>query len=94
MKGDKNKSWVGGKDGYCKRQTLIRDNFICQECGYSNKDIMIVDHIKPKSLYPELKYVIDNLRTLCPNCNAIKTLQDIKKYQVNRRRSDKWNIVA
>jgi hypothetical protein len=92
MVGSNNKSWLGGRYTYFKNKALIRDNYTCQKCGFSDKNIMIVDHIKPKSIYPELELDINNLMTLCPNCNATKTLNDIKKYQTGRRVKEKWKI--
>ena len=42
-------------------------------CGFSNRDIMEVDHIKPKILFPDQKYKLENLMTLCPNCHRMKS---------------------
>ena len=44
-----------------------RDRWICQECG-SNKRLN-ADHIKPWADYPELRYDVDNGRTLCWECH-------------------------
>jgi len=40
---------------------------ICMECR--STDALHVDHIKPKSRYPELAYRFDNLQVLCKACN-------------------------
>lgn len=50
----------------------------CCLCGMSAKDgkVMHVDHIKPKSLYPELKYELSNLQVLCEDCNIGKSNLD------------------
>lgn len=37
---------------------------------------MHVDHIKPKSRYPELAYDINNLQILCRHCNLGKSNKD------------------
>ena len=81
-KGSEHYLWNGGNEKYWKKQILLRDDFICQICGFSEKDIMQVDHIKPKSVFPELRFEINNLITLCPNCHARKTQREKKqKYE-------------
>lgn len=46
----------------------------CQCCGASPKTgaILHVDHIKPKSIYPELALELSNLQILCEDCNLGK----------------------
>jgi 5-methylcytosine-specific restriction protein A len=63
---------------YWKKQALLRDNYTCQSCGLKESEIMEVDHILSKSLYPGLKFALENLITLCPNCHRRKTIRDIK----------------
>jgi len=58
-----------------RMSVLRRDRFSCVNCGYrsrgkKSRDV-VVDHKKPFSLYPELRFNIDNGRTLCRNCDAI-----------------------
>jgi 5-methylcytosine-specific restriction endonuclease McrA len=47
----------------------------CAACGRSPKDgvVIHVDHIKPRSLNPELALDIDNLQILCEPCNVGKS---------------------
>lgn len=47
----------------------------CALCGNSptNGAILHVDHIKPKSKYPELAYDLNNLQILCKHCNLGKS---------------------
>lgn len=42
----------------------------CMKCG-STENIE-VDHIKPRSKFPELRWDFDNLQVLCRRCNILK----------------------
>jgi 5-methylcytosine-specific restriction endonuclease McrA len=71
-----NVKFSGSKWSSTRKMALLRDNYTCQECGFREPEIMTVDHIKPKALFPELMYQLTNTKTLCPNCHAQKTKQD------------------
>lgn len=47
----------------------------CQACGTVNKQIH-VDHIKPRSKFPELELTFSNLQVLCIDCNLGKSNLD------------------
>lgn len=47
----------------------------CQCCG-TTEGVFHVDHIKPRSLFPELELSIENLQVLCEACNLGKSNRD------------------
>lgn len=53
---------------------LKRSDGRCELCGSS--DSLHVDHIKPRSLFPELAYEPTNLQVLCRDCNFGKGNRD------------------
>lgn len=76
--GSNNPNWKGGVTSQNKlervrfqhtiqKQVFKRDNYQCQMCG-SNKDLQ-VDHIQSWADYIELRFSIDNCRTLCAECH-------------------------
>ena len=46
-----------------------RDNFTCVLCNKSKSGQLEADHIKPWCDFPELRFDIDNGRTLCRDCH-------------------------
>jgi hypothetical protein len=85
LKGSKSYLWKGGltninlaiRNGIeyrlWRESVFKRDNYTCVWCGLKNgmgKTIILhPDHIKPFALYPELRFAIDNGRTLCIDCH-------------------------
>lgn len=82
-KGAKSYLWEGGKTNsnmavrnsleykLWREAVFKRDDFTCQGCLVRGGTLN-ADHVKPFSLYPELRFAIDNGRTLCLPCH-IKT---------------------
>lgn len=50
-----------------------RDNYTCVQCGKHSGNgesvILNADHIKPFAYFPELRFAINNGRTLCIDCH-------------------------
>lgn len=78
--GDKNPNWKGGitpinlqirhslESKIWRRAVFERDNYTCVWC--LRRGVYIeADHIKPFCDYPELRFAIDNGRTLCKDCH-------------------------
>lgn len=53
-----------------REAVFARDNFTCLECGIRGGELN-ADHIKPFALFPELRFAIDNGRTLCVQCHRL-----------------------
>jgi 5-methylcytosine-specific restriction endonuclease McrA len=79
LSGENNSSWRGGITSFNKiernkfRDTVMksvfeRDNYTCQICGKRGVELHI-DHIRPWSEYIELRFDINNCRTLCRECH-------------------------
>ena len=65
---------------YKKWRKLVfeRDDYTCVICG-KNGGCLNADHIKPFSLYPELRLDIDNGRTHCTCCHKKTDTYGVKK---------------
>lgn len=81
LKGDKHPCWKGGITPELKRirrsveyklwreAVFKRDNYTCIWCGDNKGGNLNADHIKPFAYFPELRFAIDNGRTLCIDCH-------------------------
>ncbi len=66
---EKNISIRNGLDYRLWREAVFkRDNYTCIWCGQIGGKLH-ADHIKPFALFPELRFAIDNGRTLCEECH-------------------------
>lgn len=66
----KNKTLRHSVDYKLWREAVFkRDDFTCIWCGQRGGKLNS-DHIKPFALFPELRFAIDNGRTLCEDCHA------------------------
>ena len=79
-KGKKHWNWQGGialKDNglrhsakmkYLIKECFKRDSYTCQKCGKMGVQFQ-AHHIKSWAHYPELRFVLENLITLCISCH-------------------------
>ena len=51
-----------------RKACMERDLYTCQDCEEIGGELQ-VDHIKPFALHPELRFDLNNGRTLCKNCH-------------------------
>lgn len=79
-RGENHPNWQGGKTGInakirnslemkeWRRKVFKRDEYTCQECK-AKGGRLVADHIKPFSVYPELRFGLSNGRTICHKCD-------------------------
>ena len=58
-----------------RKSVFKRDKYTCVKCGKRGGKLQ-ADHIKPFSLFPELRFKVSNGQTLCIHCHKIKTKKD------------------
>lgn len=80
LKGEYHPFWKGGVTPLFKKirkskeyiiwrvAVFTRDDYTCQICKQKGGQLQ-ADHIKPFADYPELRFAIDNGRTLCISCH-------------------------
>jgi len=58
----------------------------CRLCGATPETAVLhVDHIKPRSIYPELAFDVNNLQILCADCNLGKGKSEFKPKYIIRK---------
>ncbi len=87
ISGEKSYAWKGGitpvnvsirhslEYKLWRDAVFTRDNFTCVWCGQVSK-IIHADHIQTFAEYPELRFAIDNGRTLCKSCHLKRHSKD------------------
>jgi hypothetical protein len=88
---ENNPNWRGGisssrqaamaTTAYKQWRTAVftHDDYTCQHCARRGGDLE-ADHIKPWAFYPDLRYTVDNGRTLCVECHR-KTFKDLAQHR-------------
>lgn len=79
-----------------RTSVFIRDGYSCQSCGAKssagNRVRLEADHIKPFATFPELRFDLDNGRTLCASCHRkTPTWGVTRKEAVNEATGSKFN---
>lgn len=71
-------------------KALVRSDGKCQCCGNGkhNGKLLHVDHIKPRSLFPDLELSLGNLQVLCEDCNKGKSNKDQTDWRFSRIQSE------
>lgn len=75
----KKKSFYTAEWKYLRAKVINKYGAICMRCGSCQQ--INVDHIKPKSKYPDLAFDINNLQVLCWPCNKSKSFLDETDYR-------------
>ena len=78
------------------RYQKLKETNYCECCGKEKGDEtesgsrvkLSVDHIKPRSLYPELELDINNLQILCQNCGAGKGNWDETDWRIKNKKNN------
>ena len=66
-----------------RKAVFERDDYTCQDCGQRGGDLQ-ADHIKPFSLFPELRFEKSNGRTLCVPCHKQTDTYAGRIYQLSK----------
>jgi len=81
QRGPKSHKWKGGISStnelirksveykLWREAVFKRDSWTCIWGGKAHGSKLVADHIKPFAKYPELRFAIDNGRTLCEGCH-------------------------
>lgn len=70
-----------------RKETLAYYGNTCMKCGSESKS-NCVDHIKPRSIYPELEYEFTNMQILCTLCNLLKSNRHETDYRIDYSQFD------
>ena len=77
------KIWWSKEYKLWRKSVFERDNYTCVWCGARNgngKAIFLeADHIKPFAEFPELRFTLENGRTLCKDCHKKTDTYGVKK---------------
>lgn len=98
--GENNRCWKGGVSNENKRirnskkakdwrkAVFERDNYTCKLCG-KRGGILNADHIKPFAYFPELRFDVDNGRTLCAPCHKTTETYGANVHKIYGKKDNK-----
>lgn len=66
-----------------RKAVFERDNYTCTECGQRG-GWLEADHIRPFSLFPELRFEVANGRTLCKPCHRKTDTYGVKVFRYEK----------
>ena len=76
---------MSNKVVWTRKEAFVRDHYKCVKCEKKGSDSSLIgDHIKPIALGGE-EFDVDNVQTLCIDCDKIKTKSDQNKIAKERR---------
>jgi hypothetical protein len=90
------------KDFYASKEwasvryaALLKADGRCACCGASRNDgaVMHVDHVKPRSKFPELALSLDNMQVLCNLCNTAKSNVDMSRWVIRSTRGTSYEVL-
>lgn len=93
-KGENNPNWHNGSSSKSRlirespeykewrRAVFERDNYKCVECGIHNNKLA-PDHIKPFAIFEDLRFDINNGKTLCQECHRKTPTFGINFHRMN-----------
>ena len=85
------RSFYNSEEWKALRQEAFREyGSQCLRCG--NKNNLDVDHVKPRSKYPELELDLNNLQILCRECNCLKGCKDSPEWDFRKGKEKKKEV--
>lgn len=69
-----------------RSKILLKCNYKCMICYLNRSEALVLDHIIPLRIRPDLVFNEDNLQSLCFSCNRLKGVQENDLFAYRRRK--------